>query len=53
MKILPTAIVHPDARIAEEWKSAPAVIIEGPAVIGAGCVIQAHAVLTGAVRTWA
>lgn len=50
MAIHPSALIHPDAQIAEEVEIGPFVCIEGPAVIGAGCVIQAHAILSGAVR---
>jgi len=50
MKIHPTAIIHPKAKIAEDVEIGPYVCIDGPAVIGPGCVIQAHAVLAGSVR---
>jgi UDP-N-acetylglucosamine acyltransferase len=50
MPIHPTAIIHPDARIAEEADIGPYVCIEGPAEIGARCVLQAHAILAGRVR---
>jgi UDP-N-acetylglucosamine acyltransferase len=50
MPIHPTAIIHPDATIAAEAEIGPWVLIEGPAEIGARCVIQAHAVLAGKVR---
>ena len=50
MKIHPSAIIHPGARLAEDVEIGPGVYIEGPAIIGAGCVLQAHAVITGAVR---
>ena len=50
MSIHPTAIIHPDAQIAEDVEIGPFVCIDGPARIGAGCVIQAHAVLSGDVR---
>ena len=48
--IHPTAIVHPDAKLAADVRVGPYVVIEGPAEIGAGCLIQAHAIITGHVR---
>jgi UDP-N-acetylglucosamine acyltransferase len=50
MKIHNTAIIHPKAKIAEDVEIGPFVCIEGPAIIGSGCVIHAHAVLAGNVR---
>jgi len=50
MPIHPTALIHPDAQIAADADIGPYVCIEGPAEIGAGCVLLAHAVLTGRVR---
>jgi UDP-N-acetylglucosamine acyltransferase len=50
MPIHPTAIIHPDARIAGDVEIGPYVCIEGPAEIGSGCVLHAHAILTGRVR---
>jgi len=50
MAIHPTAIIHPDAKIAEDVAIGPYVCIEGPAEIGARCVIEAHAILIGHVR---
>jgi UDP-N-acetylglucosamine acyltransferase len=47
--IHPSAIVDPAAQIAEDARIGPGVFIEGPAIIGSGCEIQAHAVLTGRV----
>lgn len=49
MKIHPTALVHPDCQIADDVEIGAFVCIEDAAVIGAGCVIQAHAILSGAV----
>ena len=50
MPIHPTAVVHADAKIASDVEIGPFVCIEGPAEIGAGCVLLAHTVLTGRVR---
>jgi len=50
VKIHSAAILDPEARLAEDVEVGPGVTIEGPAIIGAGCVLQAHAVITGAVR---
>jgi UDP-N-acetylglucosamine acyltransferase len=50
MPIHPTAIVHPDAKIAEDVDIGPYVCIEGPAEIGSRCVLHAHAILAGRVR---
>ncbi len=50
MEIHPTAIINPAAQIAEGVKIGPYVCIDGPAIIGPGCVIHAHAILTGIVR---
>ncbi len=50
MPIHPTAIIHPEAQIAQDADIGPFVCIEGPAQIGARCVLQAHVVLTGRVR---
>ena len=49
MKIHPSAIVHPDCQIADDVEIGAFVCIEDPAVIGAGCVIRPHAILSGAV----
>ncbi len=50
MKIHPTAIVDSAAEIADDVKIGPCVCIEGPVIVGSGCVIEPRAVLTGAVR---
>jgi UDP-N-acetylglucosamine acyltransferase len=50
MSIHPTAIIHPDAVLAEDVRIGPYVCIEGPAEIGARCVIESHAILIGHVR---
>lgn len=49
MKIHPTAIVSPSARIADNVEIGPCAVVEGGAVIGEGCVIQAHAVIESSV----
>ena len=41
----PTAIIHPDAILADDIEIGPCAVIEGAARIGAGCVIHAHAVI--------
>ena len=41
----PTAVIHPDALLADDVEVGPGAIIEGAARIGAGCVIQAHAIV--------
>ena len=44
-----TAVIHPDAEIAEDVEIGPYAVIEGAARIGAGCLIQAHAIIGGHV----
>ncbi len=43
--IHPTAIIHPQARLGSGVTIGPYAVIEGPAEVGDGCVIQAHAVI--------
>ncbi|HWB61105.1 MAG TPA: acyl-ACP--UDP-N-acetylglucosamine O-acyltransferase, partial [Chthoniobacteraceae bacterium] len=50
MKIHSTAIIHPKAKIADDVEIGPHVCIEGPAVIGKGCVVLANAILSGSVQ---
>lgn len=50
MRIHPTAIIAPEARIADDVRVGPNVVIEGPVEIGAGSVIGPNSVLTGRVR---
>ncbi|MEI8341677.1 MAG: acyl-ACP--UDP-N-acetylglucosamine O-acyltransferase [Verrucomicrobiota bacterium] len=50
MSIHPTAIIHPEAQIAADVQIGAYVCIEAPVIIGSGCTIQAHAILTGGVR---
>lgn len=48
--IHPTAVVDPAARLAPDVRLGPYAVIEGPAEIGPGCVIEAHATLVGEVK---
>lgn len=41
----PSAIIHPDAILADDVEVGPYAVIEGAARIGAGCIVQAHAVI--------
>jgi UDP-N-acetylglucosamine acyltransferase len=50
MAIHPTAIIHPETILADDVRIGPYVCIEGPAQIGARCVIEAHVILVGHVR---
>ncbi len=50
MRIHPTAIIAPEARIADDVRIGPHVVIEGPVDIGAGSVVGPGAILTGRVR---
>jgi UDP-N-acetylglucosamine acyltransferase len=45
--IHPTAIIDPDAVIADDVQVGPYAIIEGPVQIGSGCIIEAHSSLSG------
>ena len=45
----PTAVIHPDAELADDVEIGPYAVIEGPARLGAGCVVQAHAIVGGCV----
>ena len=49
MPIHPTAIIHPSAQISDHAEIGAYVCIEGAAVVGDGCVLQSHAVLSGDV----
>jgi UDP-N-acetylglucosamine acyltransferase len=49
MKIHPSAVISPSARLAESVEVGPHAIIGGEAVIGEGCVIQAHAIIESRV----
>lgn len=48
--IHPTAVIHPEAQIAEGVHIGPYAIIDGPAKIAAGCRIEAHAQIVGHVE---
>ncbi|MEO5717767.1 MAG: acyl-ACP--UDP-N-acetylglucosamine O-acyltransferase [Chthoniobacterales bacterium] len=50
MKIHPSAIIDPKARLGDEVEIGPFVCIGGEVEIGARTVVQAHAVLDGAVK---
>ena len=45
--IHPTAIIDPEAVVADDVQIGPYAVIEGPVQIGSGCVIEAHACLSG------
>jgi UDP-N-acetylglucosamine acyltransferase len=49
MLIHPTAVIHPEARLASNVSVGAHAVIEGPAEIGEGCIIHAHAVICGHV----
>jgi UDP-N-acetylglucosamine acyltransferase len=48
-RIHPTAIISPEAELADDVVVGPYAIIDGRAHIAAGCVFKAHALVTGAV----
>lgn len=50
MKIHPTAIIDPGARLADDVEIGPYTVIGGHVEIGAGCRIGAHSVITGHTR---
>ena len=43
----PTAVVDPQAQLAPDVRVGPYAVVEGPVVIGEGCVLHAHAVVMG------
>ncbi len=45
--IHPTALISDEARLADDVRVGPFVIIEGPVAIGSGCIIHPHAHLLG------
>ena len=48
--IHPTAVISADAELADDVQVGPYAIIEGPVVVGPGCVIEGHACLSGPLR---
>jgi UDP-N-acetylglucosamine acyltransferase len=46
-RIHPTAVIDPDAELADGVHVGPHAVIEGPVIIGPNCTIRAHAVLIG------
>ena len=50
MKIHPTAIIDPGARLARDVEIGPSAVIGGNVEIGAGCRIGAHTVISGHTR---
>ena len=46
-RIHPTAIISPEAILADDVEVGPYVVIEGPVRIGAGCVLRPRAQLCG------
>lgn len=49
MKIHPSAIINPSARLSEDVEIGPHAVIGGEVILGQGCVIQAHAILESSV----
>jgi len=45
--IHPTAVIDAEALLADDVRIGPYAVIEGPVEVGAGCVIEAHACLSG------
>jgi UDP-N-acetylglucosamine acyltransferase len=43
----PTAVIAPEAELADDVQIGPYAIIEGPVRVGPGCVIEGHACLSG------
>lgn len=48
--IHPTAIIPPEARLGVGVRVGAYAVVEGPAEVGAGSVLEAHSILTGRVR---
>ncbi len=48
--IHPTAIIPPEARLGAGVRVGAYAVVEGPAEVGAGSVLEAHSILTGRVR---
>ncbi len=49
VRIHPTAIVSPDATLADDVEIGPYCVIDGPAVIGPGCILRPFAHIVGRV----
>jgi UDP-N-acetylglucosamine acyltransferase len=47
--IHPTAVISSAAQLAPDVQVGPFVVIDGPVTLGAGCVVRAHAHLTGRI----
>jgi UDP-N-acetylglucosamine acyltransferase len=43
----PTAVVDPQAELADDVRVGPYAVVEGPVTLGPGCVLHAHAVVMG------
>ena len=46
-RIHPTAIISPEAELADDVQVGPFVVIEGPVRVGPGCVVRPYAHLIG------
>jgi UDP-N-acetylglucosamine acyltransferase len=46
-RIHPTAVISPEAELADDVVVGPYVVIEGPVRVGPGCVLRPHATLCG------
>jgi UDP-N-acetylglucosamine acyltransferase len=46
-RIHPTAVISPEAELADDVEVGPFVVIDGPVHVGAGCILRAHAQLCG------
>lgn len=46
-RIHPTAVISPEAELADSVVVGPYVVIEGPVRVGAGCVLRPHSMLIG------
>jgi UDP-N-acetylglucosamine acyltransferase len=49
-RIHPTAVIAPEAELADNVQVGPYVVIEGPVEIGSGCVLHPHAYLCGPLK---
>src|SRR5581483_12377721 len=46
-RIHPTAVISPEAELADDVEIGPYAVIEGKVRVGPGCVLRPHAVLIG------